>query len=45
MIISIQNKVLDLIYVIKNRGILIKDLDYDFYSLPIYKNDLEVDYE
>lgn len=41
MIISLKNNVKELIYCIKNRGILLEYLDYDFYDLPIYKNDLE----
>lgn len=46
MIISIKNRVVEVIYYIKNRGILLNSLDYDFYDLPIYQNDLEIyDYE
>lgn len=43
MILSLKNNLLELIYCIKNRGILLKNLDYEFYDLPIYKNDLEIE--
>lgn len=43
MIYNLKNYVREYIYVIKNRGILINSIDYDFYDLPIYKNDLECD--
>lgn len=41
MIISIKDKIIDIIYRIKNRGLLLDSYDFDFYELPIYLNDFE----
>ena len=41
MIISIKDKIIDIIYRIKNRGLLLDSYDSDFYELPIYVNDFE----
>lgn len=40
MIISIINKIKDIIYIYKNRKIIVP-VDYDFYDLLIYFSDLE----
>lgn len=40
MYISIVNKVVEIIYCIKNRGVVIKNVDNDFYEVPFYLNDL-----
>ena len=44
MIISIKNKVKEIIYRINNRGVLISSYDYDFYDDDIFVNDFEVFY-
>lgn len=40
MIVSIKNIIKDIIYVYKNRKIIVS-VDYDFYDLLIYYSDLE----
>ena len=40
MYISIVNNIVEVIYRIKNRGVVIKNIDNDFYGVPFYLNDL-----
>lgn len=44
MVVSVKKMKYEVIYRIKNKGLLLDKYDKQFYELPIYKNDMEVDY-